>query len=136
MSMFADFSGKVREIDSNTVLNPATPAAFVSAVAGHLRPEERSMRVLQLFAATAAILCFTAPACTQDASEFLSKAQKAALAGKTDEALNFANQAVAGDPKDTKCLAFRANLFSRLDRNKEALTDYSKLIALSPKEAQ
>lgn len=94
------------------------------------------MGVLRLLVSTAAILGSSAPVNAQDASDFLRKAQKAALAGKTDEALNFANQAVLGDPKDTKCLAFRANLFSRLDRNKDALADFSKLIELDPKQPQ
>ncbi|MBI3410131.1 MAG: tetratricopeptide repeat protein [Planctomycetes bacterium] len=90
----------------------------------------------RLFVSTAAILSFLAPADAQTASEFLRKAEKAAQAGKTEEALAFAGQAVAEDPKNTKCLAFRANLFSRLDRNKEALADFSKLIELDPKDAQ
>src|SRR5262245_27839665 len=83
---------------------------------------------------TAAVFLFPTAVRAQSAGELLTRAEQAKKAGKSDEALTLASQAVAEDPKDTKCLGFRAILFLQLGQNKEAFADFTKLIELDPTE--
>ena len=68
--------------------------------------------------------------------ELLQKANQAQTGGMPLEALTFADQAIARDPKRADSYLVRAGLHERQDHYAEAAADYTRVLALEPKAAE
>jgi lipoprotein NlpI len=66
-------------------------------------------------------------------SELLQSAERAFKEGKTELALNFANQAVKADAKRPDAYFLRGTLYESLRRHEEAIKDFDQTIALKPR---
>jgi lipoprotein NlpI len=69
------------------------------------------------------------------AKQLLSQAQAAYSAGKPDEALKFATDAVTADPQNAEALYVRARLHEARNDHAKAVADYSEVIKLTPDAA-
>ena len=72
----------------------------------------------------------------KSADELLVAAAEAFNAGRRDEALALAGQAIAADAKNLRARALRARMYSRLGRHAEAVGDLDEAIKLNPKAAE
>lgn len=75
-----------------------------------------------------------APADTVD--ELLLKAKTAAGKGQTQEALTFADKAVAQDPKNAAAYLVRGGIYGLLRKHEAAIADFTQTLQLDPKAVE
>ena len=81
--------------------------------------------------------CLASMAIAKDksAEELLSDSLAAATAGKRDEAIDLASQAIAADTKNAQARYVRGLLYEGMNQHAEAVADFTKAVELDPQRA-
>jgi lipoprotein NlpI len=96
----------------------------------------RSLFMVWSLAASVLVGLSATAAKADTVEELLKKAAQAQAGGMPIEALAFADQAIARDPKNAGAYLVRAGLHESQDHYAEAAADYTRVLALEPQAAE